>query len=369
LIPIQIDTAFTPDPARREAILKQELGFGRFFTDRMFTVRYDDGEGWHSARVTRYEAFHLPPAAAVFHYGQAIFEGMKAYGWPDDEVRLFRPDRNAQRFRLSAQRLVMATVPEPLFVDAIETLVDIEREWVPRGDRQSLYVRPFMIATEPLQGVRPSNQYLFSVILSPVGAYYSSGFKPVKILITDEFARAAAGGTGEAKAAGNYAASLLAGTRARDEGCSQVLWLDGAEHKYIEEIGAMNVLFVIDGKIVTSPLTGTILPGVTRETILDLAPSLGLEIEERPLSVDELIDAIASGRCTEAFGAGTAAVITAISSFRFREQDHVLGEEAGPIAQKFHDTITGIQWGREPDPHGWTRVVERRNETVPESRR
>ena len=366
---IQIDTSFTPDPARRQAILNQELGFGRFFTDRMFTARYDDGEGWHSARITRYEAFSLPPAAAVFHYGQAIFEGMKAYGWPEEEVRLFRPDQNAQRFRFSAERLVMAPVPEALFIEAVETIVDLERQWVPRGDRQSLYVRPFMIATEPLQGVRPSNQYIFSVILSPVGAYYASGFRPVRILITEEFARASAGGTGESKAASNYAASLLAGSRAREAGCAQVLWLDAAEHKYVEEIGAMNVLFVIDGKIVTSPLTGTILPGVTRDTIQTLAPSLGLEFEERRVSVDELIDGIASGRCTEAFGAGTAAVITAISAFSFRGEEHVLGEEAGPVAVKLHDTITGIQYGRAPDLHGWTRTVERRAEALPESRR
>jgi branched-chain amino acid aminotransferase len=356
---IDVDSRFTPDPTRRESILKQELGFGLYFTDRMFTARYEEGRGWHDARIGPLTDLHLHPAAAVFHYGQAIFEGQKAYRRVDGEIGLFRPEQNARRFRRSAERMAMPPLPEELYLEAVETLVDLERDWVPWGEMQSLYIRPFMIATEPLQGVRAAKQYLFAVILSPVGAYYASGFKPVDILVSVNFVRAAEGGTGEAKAAGNYGASLVAAREAHDEGCAQVLWLDAKERRYTEEIGAMNVMFVIDGTLTTPPLTGTILPGVTRSCVLEIARDEGIAVEERPLTIDELTAAIGEGRCQESFGCGTAAVITAIRSFRYRGTTYCIRDEPGPVARKMFETITDIQWGRVSDPYGWARVVRR----------
>lgn len=348
-----------PDPSRRKDVLAKELGFGRFFTDRMFRARYVEGEGWITAEIGPFADFSLSPAAAVLHYGQAIFEGQKAYRRPDGEIGLFRPEQNARRFARSARRMVMPEVPEELFLDAIETLVDLERDWVPSGKNESLYIRPYMIATEPLQGVRPAREYLFAVILSPVGAYYASGFRPVRILVSEKYVRAAPGGTGEAKAAGNYAASMIAGRAAQSKGCAQVLWLDAVERKYVEEIGAMNVCFMIDDKLVTSPLSGTILPGVTRDCVLTIARDRGISIEERRLSIDEVVDAIDAGRCTEAFGCGTAAVITSISTLVFDDREYVISEAAGPIATSMFETITDIQWGRTPDRFGWTRIVPR----------
>jgi branched-chain amino acid aminotransferase len=359
LVNIDIDTNFVPESTRRESILQKDLGFGRYFTDRMFTVRYSEADGWHDARIGPLSDFHLHPAAAVFHYGQAIFEGQKAYRRADGEIALFRPEQNARRFRQSARRMVMPEVPEELYLDAVETLVDLERDWVPGGEKQSLYIRPYMIATEPLQGVRPANEYLFAVILSPVGDYYANGFKPVDILVSENHVRAAEGGTGEAKAAGNYGASLIASLQAKDQDCAQVLWLDARERRYVEEIGAMNVMFVIDGTLVTAPLAGTILPGITRSCILEIARDEGIPVEEKRLAVNELLAAIVEGRCRESFGCGTAAVITAIRSFRYRGESYVIGEEPGPVSMKMWKTITDIQWGRVPDSREWSRVVRR----------
>jgi branched-chain amino acid aminotransferase len=356
---IDVDSAFTPDPNRRKNTLHQDLGFGLYFTDRMFTAHYEEGNGWHDARIGPLSDLHLHPAAAVFHYGQAIFEGQKAYRRADGEIALFRPEQNARRFRRSAERMAMPPVPEDLYVEAIETLVDLERGWVPGGEMQSLYIRPFMIATEPLQGVRAASEYLFAVILSPVGAYYASGFKPVDILVSENYVRAAEGGTGEAKAAGNYGASLIAAHEARGHECAQVLWLDAKERRYVEEIGAMNVMFVIDGTLTTPPLTGTILPGVTRSCVLQIARDQGVPVEERRLAIDELAAAIDEGRCQESFGCGTAAVITAIRSFRYRGMEYRVREEPGPVSQMMFKTITDIQWGRVADPYGWARVVRR----------
>lgn len=354
---ISIDPEVRTDDARRREVLASELGFGNYFADRMFTVRWDQGQGWHDAKVGPHANFSLDPAAAVFHYGQAIFEGQKAYAREDGEILLFRPEMNHQRFNRSASRLCMPEVPEDLYLSGLNALIDAERDWVPRGEMQSLYVRPFMIATEPLQGVRPANQYLFAIITSPVGAYYASGFRPVKIHVSEDFVRAAEGGTGSAKAAGNYAASLLAGQRAQEAGCQQVLWLDAAQRRFVEEIGAMNVFFVIDGKLITPPLGGSILPGVTRDTVLTLAADKGLAIEQRRIAIDEVTTAIEKGSCTEAFGCGTAAVITAISGFVHGGREFHISDEVGPVARQMFETITGIQWGRLEDPHGWVRVV------------
>jgi branched-chain amino acid aminotransferase len=356
---IGVDHAFTPSPSRREDILKRELGFGKYFTDRMFTVRWDTQRGWHRPLVGPFEDFRLSPAAAVLHYGQAIFEGQKAFYRADGEIGLFRPAMNASRIRESARRLVMPEVPEGLFVRGLETLLDLERAWVPRGELQSLYIRPFCVATEPMLGVRAAAEYLFAIILSPVGAYYATGFTPVDILVSEDLARAAVGGTGAVKAAGNYGASLLAGRRAKDSGCAQVLWLDAAEHRYIEEIGAMNVMFVLDGTLVTPALSGSILPGVTRDSILSLARAEGLPVEERRLSIDEVVSAIENNRCSESFGCGTAAVVTAIGSFLYRGKSYRLPSAPGPIAQRMFQTITDLQWGRRPDTHGWIHIVPR----------
>lgn len=356
---IDVDTSFKPDPRRREITLNQDLGFGLYFTGRMFTARYEEGRGWHDARIGPLADLHLHPAAAVFHYGQAIFEGQKAYRRVDGEIALFRPEQNARRFRRSAERMVMPPVPEDLYLKAVETLVDLERDWVPRGEMQSLYIRPYMIATEPLQGVRAANEYLFAIILSPVGAYYASGFEPVDILVSESYVRAAAGGTGEAKTAGNYGASLIAAREARDKQCAQVLWLDAKERRYVEEIGAMNVMFVIDGTLTTPPLTGTVLPGVTRSCVLELARDQDIPVEERRLTIDELTAAIDDGRCQESFGCGTAAVITAIRSFQYRGKEYRVRDEPGPISRTMLKTITDIQWGRVSDPYGWAHVVRR----------
>lgn len=356
---IEMDSGFRPDPSRRENTLNQDLGFGLYFTDRMFTARYEEGQGWHDARIGPLSDLHLHPAAAVFHYGQAIFEGQKAYRRSDGEIALFRPEQNARRFGRSARRMAMPPVPEDLYLQAIETLVDLERDWVPGGEMQSLYIRPYMIATEPLLGVRAASKYVFAIILSPVGAYYASGFKPVDILVSENYVRAAEGGTGEAKAAGNYGASLIAAHAARDQECAQVLWLDAKERRYIEEIGAMNVMFVIDGILITPPLTGTILPGVTRSCVLKIAEDEEMPVEERPLTIDELTIAIGEGRCRESFGCGTAAVITAIRSFQYRGKEYRVRDEPGPLAQTMSKAITDIQWGRVSDPYGWVHVVRR----------
>lgn len=360
-IEIDIDRTFHPSPSRREDILKRELSFGKFFTDRMFTIRWTAQDGWSRPLIGPFEDIRLSPAAAVLHYGQAFFEGMKAFHRADGEIALFRPLMNARRQRESARRLVMPELPEGLFVRALEGLLDLERAWVPKGELQSLYIRPFCIATEPLLGVRAAVEYLFAIILSPVGAYYATGFTPVDILVSEDLARAASGGTGSVKAAGNYGASLLAGRRAKDAGCAQVLWLDGAEHRYAEEIGAMNVMFVIDGTLVTPELSGTILPGVTRDSILALARAEGLPVEERKVSIDEIVEAIENKRCTESFGCGTAAVVTSIGSFLHRGKSYKLPNAPGPVSQRMFQTITDLQWGRRPDTHGWIHIIPRRS--------
>lgn len=355
---ISIDP-FTRDPEQLAQTLAKPLGFGNYFADRLFRCDYSKDRGWHSAKITPFAPFAMSPAAAVFHYGQAVFEGMKAYRRQDGEILLFRPEQNAQRMAASCQRMAMPAFPEEDFLQALNALVDAERDWVPGGQDQSLYIRPFMIASEPLQGVRPSHEYIFSIFLSPVGAYYADGFNPVRIFVTEKHVRAVKGGTGEAKAAGNYAASLLAAQDAQEAGCEQVLWLDAKERRYVEEIGAMNVIFVINGKLVTPPLAGSVLPGITRKTILSLAAEEGLDVEERPIAIDEVLAAISAGHCTEAFGCGTAAVITALGELVYRSETYKLPQSPGPLAQRFFKKITDLQWGREEDPRGWSRVVPR----------
>ncbi|ALC17819.1 branched chain amino acid aminotransferase apoenzyme [Desulfuromonas soudanensis] len=337
---------------------ESQLAFGKQFTDRMFVMEYDAGKGWHSPRIQPYGPFAIDPAAMVFHYSQEIFEGLKAFRRPDGAIALFRPRDNIRRFNRSATRMCMPEVDEDFFLQALKQLVKLERDWVPRSEGTSLYIRPTMIGVEAALGVRPSSKYLCYIILSPVGAYYKGGLSPVKIWISDEYVRVSPGGTGEAKTGGNYAASLRAAMEATEKGFDQVLWLDAVHRKYVEEVGSMNICFLYDGKLVTSPLKGTILDGITRRSILTLVRELGVEVEERALSVDEILDGAESGRLTEAFGTGTAVVVSPVGTVTYRDRTVAMGGgQAGELTLKLYETLTGIQCGKIPDPHGWVEIL------------
>ena len=337
---------------------ESKLAFGKQFTDRMFVMEYDAGRGWHSARIMPYGPFAMDPAAAVLHYAQEIFEGLKAFRRPDGRIALFRPEDNIARFNRSATRMCMPEVDPAFFLHALEELVRLEQAWVPHSEGTSLYIRPTMIATDPYLGVRPSEKYLCYIILSPVAAYYAGGFNPVKIWISDQYVRSAPGGTGEAKTGGNYAASLLASMEASAKGFDQVLWLDAVHRKYVEEVGSMNICFLYGGKVVTSPLCGTILDGITRRSILTLVREFGFEVEERALTVDEVLEGAADGRLQEAFGTGTAAVVSPVGQFTYRDRTVTLGGgQAGPLTLKLHATLTGLQTGRIADTHGWVHLL------------
>ena len=330
------------------------LGFGKIFTDHMFIMEYDTGRGWHDARIVPFGDISLSPAAMVLHYGQEVFEGLKAYRSEDGTALLFRPDMNAKRLNMSNDRLCMPNVPEEDFLQAVRALVAVEKEWIPTDPGTSLYVRPFEFATEPFLGVDASDSYLFMIILSPSGAYYESGLEPVGIWIEDQLVRAVRGGMGFTKAGGNYAVSLAGQIKAHDDGYSQALWLDGVERKYIEEVGAMNIFFKIDGTVITPELVGSILPGITRDSVLRLCRDMGLPTEERRISVDELLAAQHEGRLEEVFGTGTAAVISPVGKLRYKDEAMIIGGgRIGPLSQKLYDTITGIQLGHIADPYGW----------------
>jgi branched-chain amino acid aminotransferase len=335
----------------------EELSFGKFFTDHMFLMDATADQGWHNPRVVPYGPLSLDPSAAVLHYSQEIFEGLKAYRSPRDTILLFRPDKNAARLNRSAARMCMPAVDEAMFLNAIKTVVATDRDWVPRAPGTSLYIRPAMIATEPFLGVRPAQTYSFFIILCPVGAYYAEGFNPVKILVEDHYVRAVKGGTGDAKTGGNYASSLASAEEAHYKGYSQVLWLDGVERKYIEEVGSMNIAFVIDNELVTPTLSGSILDGVTRDTTMQLAKDWGIHVVERPITVDEVFTAGRNRRLQEAFGMGTAAVISPVSELAYKEEKLIISNgKVGPLAQRLFDEISDIQRGLKPDPHEW--VVE-----------
>ena len=337
---------------------ESQLGFGKIFTDRMLLVEWKAGQGWVDARVKPYEPFIMDPACLVLHYAQEIFEGLKAYKWADGTIALFRPEMNARRFNLSAERLCMPEVPEELFLKGIEELVRQEKDWVPGAEGTSLYIRPTMIAVEPVLGVKPSDHYYFYVILSPVGAYYASGFNPVRIMVEDKYVRVAPGGTGEAKTGGNYASSLKAGLEAKKKGFDQVLWLDGVHKRYIEEVGAMNMFFAYEDRVVTAPLEGSILHGITRDSVLKLAGSLGFKVEERKIDVEALMVDIRSGKVKEAFGSGTAAVVTPVGALSYKDECLTIGNnEVGKLTQKLYDTLTGIQYGKIADTFGWMRKI------------
>lgn len=344
---------------KQKPVDQTKLGFGKIFTDHMYIMEYSPEQGWHDPRVEPYHFISLDPSAMVFHYGQEMFEGLKAYRTEDGRTLLFRPDKNIARANNSNRRLCIQEIPPEDFLNGLKTLVSVEKDWIPTQPGTSLYIRPFVIATDPFLGVRPADHYLFMIILSPSGAYYESGLDPVRIWIEDDYVRAVRGGIGEAKTGGNYVASLKAQMKAHDEGYSQVLWLDGVERKYIEEVGAMNIFFKINGRVVTPMLTGSILPGVTRATCIDLCRHWGMEVEERRISVDELVAAAKSGALEECWGSGTAAVISPVGALRYEDTVmEISGGGIGPVSQKLYDTVTGIQTGRLPDEFGWTVEVK-----------
>ncbi len=335
------------------------LVFGTIFTDHMFEMDYEEGKGWYDPRVVPYHKLELEPSSMVFHYGQEMFEGLKAYKAEDGRILLFRPDKNIERANRSNQRLCIPELPEDVFMEGLERVVSVDRDWIPTKPGTSLYIRPFVIATDPFLGVRPSHTYKFMIILSPVGAYYESGLDPVKIWIEDEYVRAVKGGIGEAKTGGNYVASLASQVKAHDEGYSQVLWLDGVHRKYIEEVGAMNIFFKINGTVITPKLNGSILPGVTRDSVIALCKEWKIPVEERRISVDEVVEAAKSGEMEECFGTGTAAVVSPVGELRYEEERMAIGGgKIGELTQKFYDTITGIQLGKIKGPDGWSVEVE-----------
>ena len=335
-----------PDP--------NHLGFGDFFTDHMFVMNYTEGQGWHDPRIIPYAPISLEPAAMVFHYAQEMFEGMKAYKAPDGRVLLFRPDKNIARANNSNDRLCIPQIPEEDMLQAIKAIVAEDKDWIPEGKATSLYIRPFIIATDAHLGVRPSRTYQFYVILSPVGAYYKEGLNPVKIYVEDEYIRAAPGLTGFTKCGGNYAASIKAGEMAEQQGFAQVLWLDGVEKKYVEEVGSMNIMFKIDGKIYTAPCTGTVLPGVTRRSIIELLKDWGYEVCEEHVAIADIMKAGHDGKLEEVFGTGTAAVVSPVKELDWKgDKVFISGGKIGELTQKLYDTLTGIQWGKLPDTRGW----------------
>lgn len=344
---------------RKEKPGDDQLAFGRIFTDHMFTMDYTAESGWHNAQFKPYQPLAIDPSAMVFHYGQSVFEGMKAYLTEEGNVRLFRPEKNMQRMNHSNSRLCIPEFDEDFALWAIQELVSLEKDWIPKAEGTSLYIRPFIISTEPFLGVAPSRNYQFIVILSPVGAYYAEGINPVKIAVENHYVRAVTGGTGEAKTGGNYASSLKAQELVADAGFAQVLWLDGVERKYIEEVGSMNVFFKVNGEVITPALNGSILEGVTRNSVIQLLRYWEIPVTERRISMEELHHAHQAGMLEEAFGTGTAAVVSPIGQLQWNELNMVINEnQIGAVAKKLYDTITGIQYGKEADPFGWIVNVE-----------
>jgi branched-chain amino acid aminotransferase len=358
-----LDFEIRPNPApvtaaERDAMLANP-GFGRIFTDHMVTIRYAEGKGWYEPRVEARAPIPMDPATAVLHYAQEIFEGLKAYRMPDGGVAMFRPDANAARFVSSAQRMAMAPLPQPTFLESLRQIIRVDRDWIPPGEEGSLYLRPFAYASEVFLGVRPSMEYLYLVIASPVGAYFSGGVKPVRVWVSPEFTRAAPGGTGAAKCGGNYAAGLSAQAEAIEHGCDQVVYLDAVERKNIDELGGMNIVFVLDdGTLATPPLSGTILPGITRDSILKLAQRAGRRVEERPVSLEEWRDGAKSGRIREAFACGTAAVITPIGTVVSPDGEFSVADGgSGEVTMALRQELSDIQRGRSEDTFGWVHRV------------
>ncbi len=362
VIPFELKPTAAPlgDAERMQRI--HAPGFGRIFTEHMVSIRWTEGRGWHDAQLVPYRTLDVDPAMMALHYGQSIFEGLKGYPQPDGSIATFRPEQNARRFQRSARRLALPELPEETFIEALEVLVGQDREWMPRGGEESLYLRPFMFASEIGLGVRPAGEVLFLVIASPVGAYFPRGVQPVRVWLSLDYVRAAPGGTGEAKCAGNYAASLIAQAQATDEGCDQVVWLDATERRWVEEMGGMNLYFVFgsgpSARVMTPALTGSLLAGVTRDSLLTLAGDLGYQAEESRIDVDAWRDGCADGSLTEVFACGTAAVITPVGSVKSRTDEWTVGDgQPGPVTMALREALLGIQHGTAPDTHGWMHTL------------
>ncbi len=350
---MEIKKILTATPKEKPAA--DTLGFGKIFTDYMFLMDWTEGEGWHDARIVPFGPLAIHPASTVLHYGSEIFEGLKAYRRADGKVQLFRPIENIRRMNNSAERMCLPQIPEDIALEALTEFVKVEQDWTPSAPGTSLYLRPFMSGNDESLGVHAVHNATYAIIASPVGSYYKEGINPVKIMIETEDVRAVRGGTGEAKCGGNYAASNRAGKRAEEKGYSQVLWLDGVHRKYIEEVGAMNVMFKIKGEIVTPALSGSILPGITRKSIIEVLKGKGYAVSERLLSIDELTAAMADGTLEEAWGCGTAAVVSPIGELAYDGKKYPVNNgEIGEVTQMLYDTLTGIQWGKIDDPYGWT---------------
>lgn len=353
---MQIDIKKTPSPKKHPE--DKSLSFGSIFTDHMFNMDYNPQKGWHNPRIEPYAPLVMDPSSMVFHYGQAIFEGLKAYRKKDGDVHLFRPKDNIRRLNSSARTMCIPEFDEAFALEALKQLISLEKEWVPSSEGTSLYVRPTIIATDPFLGVRASNTYRFFIILSPVGAYYAEGFNPVKIWVTKNHVRAVRGGVGHVKTAGNYAASLYAGEEAHKNGYTQVLWLDGVELKYVEEVGSMNIFFVIGDELITPMLNGSILPGITRDSVLSIARSWNHKVSERKISIDEIMEAHEKGALKEVFGSGTAAVISPVGTIKYGEKVITVGDgKVGPVALKLYKELSAIQYGNAEDKMGWIEPV------------
>lgn len=335
-----------------------DLDFGTIFTDHMFMMDYNVNKGWHDPKIIPYEPLSLDPAAIIFHYGQTIFEGLKAYITDDGSVQLFRPEKNFERLNRSSERMSIPKLDEGFALEALKKLINIEKDWVPTQEGTSLYIRPFIIATQPYLGVAPSTDYKFMIILSPVGSYYKEGINPIKIAVENEYVRAVAGGTGEAKTAGNYASSLIAEELMTEGGYAQVLWLDGVEKKYVEEVGSMNVFFKINGEVITPKLNGSILQGVTRDSVIQLLKHWDIPFNEKQISMAEIATAHENGELEEAFGTGTAAVISPVGQLTWNNKDFIINNgDTGQVAKRLYDTLTSIQYGKTDDPFNWIQKV------------
>ena len=348
---IRIELTKTP---KEKPADESKLGFAKAFSDHMFVMDYTEGQGWHDARIVPYQPFEIDPATVVLHYAQEIFEGLKAYRTADNKIQLFRPDCNGKRMNDSADRLCIPNIPVEDFVQAVKTLVEVDKDWVPHLDGSSYYIRPFIFANDVGLGVHASKHYVFCIIGAPSGAYYAEGINPVRIYVEDEYIRAAPGLTGFTKGGGNYAASIKAGEMAEEQGFAQVLWLDGVEKKYVEEVGSMNIMFKIDGKIYTAACTGTVLPGVTRRSIIELCKDWGYEVIEGKLAIADVMQAAKEGKLEEVWGTGTAAVVSPVKELKWKnEVAYISDGKIGPLTQKLYDTLTGIQWGKLEDTKGW----------------
>ena len=354
---LDIKITLTTNPKAKPAD-ESKLGFGKIFTDHMFLMDYNPEQGWHDARIVPYAPFQLDPACVVFHYAQELFEGMKAYRTAENNIQLFRPECNGQRMQDSSERMCIPTIPVEDYVQAVKALVEVEKDWVPYLDGSSLYIRPFVIATDVGMGVHASHNYTFCIICAPSGAYYAEGINPVRIYVEDEYIRAAPGLTGFTKCGGNYAASIKAGAEAEKKGFAQVLWLDGNEKKYVEEVGSMNIMFKINGEIWTAPTVGTVLPGITRASMIQIMKEWGYTVREERLAIDDLMAACRRGEVEEIFGTGTAAVVSPVKELDWKGDKVFIGDgQIGPVTQKLYDAMTGIQWGKLPDTKGWIDVV------------